>query len=62
MGDLKLIIGHPGTPDGHIRPDQMSNDEKYQVIHDDKHPEYVDLENISSKRIYLFNITGILYY
>ena len=24
MGDMKLIVGHPGTPDGHIKPDEMT--------------------------------------
>ena len=67
MGDLKLIVGHPGMPDGHIRPDEVSRDENIngnennQVEQEEKDKKHLDVETITSNRIYLFNITGIPY-
>ena len=62
MGDLKLIVGHPGLPDGHIRPEEVSRgNESNQIEPEEKDGKHLDVETINSNRIYLFNISGIPY-
>ena len=61
VGDMKLIVGHPGVPDGNIKPDEM-------MIHHGKRngesKEYgiktAEFNKAFDKKTYLFNITGLM--
>ena len=59
MGDMKLIVGHPGMPDGHIKPDDEIKDEHLLTSGVDlKEQNVMDGKEFDNKKIYLYNITG----
>ena len=59
MGDMKLIVGHPGMPDGHIKPDGGIKDGHVStrgvVL---KEQNVMGGKEFDNKKIYLYNITG----
>ena len=59
MGDMKLIVGHPGMPDGHIKPDEEIKDEHVSTKGVDLEEQNLfDGKECDNKKIYLYNITG----
>ena len=61
MGDMKLIVGHPGVPDGHIKPDEMMS---HLGKRNEESNEYglktAEFNKAFDKKTYLFNITGLI--
>ena len=59
MGDMKLIVGHPGMPDGHIKPDEETKDKHVSTRELDlKEQNVINGKEFDSKKMYLYNITG----
>ena len=64
---MKLIVGAPGTPDGHIKPDELlrvkkgSTDNRYDVqkkkVQYKEHPHLIEFYE---KEKFLFDIAGTL--
>ena len=59
MGDMKLIVGHPGMPDGHIKPDEEIKYEHVSTREADlKEQNVMNGKELYTKKIYLYNISG----
>ena len=66
---MKLIVGAPGTPDGHIKPDELdkvkkdSTDNSHNVakkkVHHKKHSHLMKFEEMEK---FLFDIAGTAIY
>ena len=65
IGHLKLLVGNPGIPDGHIEPDTIAgmDPNQYEDIcqgtRDKERSKSLNEYEIGGKEIHLFNITGI---
>ena len=57
---MKLIVGHPGMPDGHIKPDEIMRHNEKRSAKSNENGIRVDFKEASDKKIYLFNITGFV--
>ena len=59
MGDMKLIVGHPGLPDGHIKPEKMTRHHgKRKSEPNENELRIADFNKSIDKKMYLFNLTG----
>ena len=61
MGDMKLIVGHPGLPDGHIKPEKMARHHGKRKSDSNKDElRIAELNKAIDTKMYLFNITGTI--
>jgi hypothetical protein len=66
---MKLIVGAPGTPDGHIKPEELdkvkkdSTENSYHVVKKKvQHKEHRHLMKFEEREKFLFDIAGITIY
>ena len=65
IGHLKLLVGNPGNPDGHIEPDTIAGmdanlyEDICQGTRDKERSKSLNEYEIGGREIHLFNITGI---
>ena len=56
---MKLIVGHPGMPDRHIKLDEEIKDEHVSTKGVDLEEQNLnDGKEFGNKKIYFYNITG----